>query len=119
MEVSDPTMIYCDNLNNIQLMKNPILHALTKHIEVHYHFVCEHVLFGEVKLQYVPIDRQIVDIFTKRLGVDNLRQFLGALGLRHLDVLNLRGRDVTNDHGRGREVPKDCKAESDDEFDFG
>ena len=86
---------------------------------MHYHFVCERVLSSEVELQYVLTDRQTTDIFTKPLGLDKLQKFLGALGLRHLDVLNLRGRDVTNDHGRGREVPKDCKAESDDEFDFG
>ena len=38
--------------------------------------------------------------------------------MRHLNVPNLRGRDVPNDHTRGREVLKDCEAESDDEFDF-
>ena len=47
MEVSDPTTIYCDNLNSIQLAKNPVFHARTKHIEVHYHFVCERVLSSE------------------------------------------------------------------------
>ena len=45
--------IYCDNLNNIQLAKNPVFHARTKNIEVHYHFVHERVVFGEVELQYV------------------------------------------------------------------
>ena len=34
-EVSDTTMIYCDNLNSIQFAENPIFHARTKHIEVH------------------------------------------------------------------------------------
>ena len=39
MKVFDPTTIYYDNLRNIQLAKNPIFHARTKHIEVHYHFL--------------------------------------------------------------------------------
>ena len=90
-EVSDPTTIYCDHLRSIQLAKNPVFHAWTKHIEVHYHFVRERVLSGEVVLQYIPTDRQTADIFTKPLGLDKLRQFSGALGLRHLDVPNLRG----------------------------
>ena len=89
-EVSDPTTIYCDNLNNIQLAK-------TKHIEVHYHFVRECVLFGEVELQYVSTDRQTTDIFTKPLGLEKLRQFSGALGLRHLNVPNMRGGTVPKD----------------------
>jgi hypothetical protein len=80
-EVSDPTMIYCDNLNSIQLAKNLVFHARTKHVEVHYHFVRERVLFGEVELTHVPTSRQIADIFTKPLGLDKLRQFSGALGL--------------------------------------
>ena len=99
----DLTTIYYDNLNNIQLAKNPIFHAQTKHIEVHYHFVRECVLSGEVELTYVPTDRQNADIFTKPLGLDKLWQFSGALGLRHLDVPNLRGREVPQDHRREQE----------------
>ena len=79
-KVSDTTTIYCDNLSNIQLAKNPVFHARTKDIEVHYHFVRERVLSGEVELLYVPTDRQTADIFTKPLGLDKLRQFSGALG---------------------------------------
>jgi hypothetical protein len=59
---------------------------------VHYHFVRERVLSREMELKHVPTDRQVADIFTKPLGLDKLRQFSGALGLRHLDVPNLRGR---------------------------
>jgi hypothetical protein len=59
---------------------------------VHYHFVRERVLSSEVELQHVPMDRQIADIFTKPLGLDKLRKFSSVLGLRHLDVPNLRGR---------------------------
>jgi hypothetical protein len=94
-EVFDPMVIYSDNLSSIQLAKNPVFHAQTKHIEVHYHFVWERVLSGEVDLQYVPTDRQTADIFTKPLAMDKLQQFSGVLGLRHLDVPNLRGRKET------------------------
>ena len=68
------------------------LHALRVTVEVHYHFVRECVLSGEVELAYVPTGRQIADIFTKPLGLDKLRHFLGELGLHHLDTPNLRGR---------------------------
>jgi hypothetical protein len=36
--VDAPIVIYCDNISNILLANNPIYHARTKHIEVHYHF---------------------------------------------------------------------------------
>ena len=73
-------------------MRNLVFHARTKHIEVHYHFVHEQVLSGEVELVHVSTNRQISDIFTKPLGLDKLQHFLGKLGLRHLDTPNLRGR---------------------------
>ena len=75
-QVSDPTTIYYDNRSSIQLAKNPVFHAQTKHIEVHYHFVRERVLSSEVKLQYVPTDRQTADIFTKPLGMDKFDERL-------------------------------------------
>jgi hypothetical protein len=79
---------------------------------VHYHFVREGVLSGEVELQYVPTDRQTANIFTKPLGLDKLRQFSGALGLRHLDVPNLRGRhDQEGSKARKEQEPEACAVE--------
>ena len=70
MEVSSPTTIYCDNLRSVKLARNLVFHTRTKHIEVHYHLVRESILSGEVEPVYVPIGRQIADIFTKPLDLD-------------------------------------------------
>ena len=86
---------------------------------MHYHFVLKHVLSGEVELIYTPTDWQNVDIFTKPLGLDKLQQFSGALGLQHLDMPNLRGREVSRDRKREQERSiRDCDAKSNDDFDF-
>jgi hypothetical protein len=37
-------VIYCDNISSVLLANNPVYHARTKHIEVHYHFIREKVL---------------------------------------------------------------------------
>ncbi len=34
-------VIYCDDISSILLANNPVDHARTKHIEVHYHFIRE------------------------------------------------------------------------------
>ena len=39
----DAVVIYCDKISNIMLANNPVYHARTKHIEVHYHFVREKI----------------------------------------------------------------------------
>ena len=75
IQVRVSIVIYCDNLSSIQLARNPVFHARTKHIEVHYHFVQERVLDGNIDLTYVRIDEQVTDIFTKALGVEKLRRF--------------------------------------------
>ena len=87
---------------------------------MHYHFVRERVLSGEVELQYVPMDRQTADIFTKSLGLDKLRQFSGTLGWHHLDMPNLRGRRVSEDQATEQERSRrNHDTELDDKFDFG
>ncbi len=37
-------------------------------MEVHYHFIKEKMLIGEIKLNHIPIGDQVVNIFTKPLG---------------------------------------------------
>ena len=105
MEVSDPIKIYCDNLNSIQLAKNPVFHAWTKHIEARYHFTYECVHSDKAELVYVPTVSHIADIFTKPLGLDKLRNFPSMFGLQHLDMPNLRGRSASKkDEKEGDDV---------------
>ncbi len=83
-------VIYCDNISSILLANNPVYHARTKHIEVHYHFIREKVLAKEIDLIHVSIEDQVADIFTKALGTDKLRKFRKMLGVLEVD-LSLRG----------------------------
>ncbi len=84
-----PIVIY-DNISNILLANNPVYHAKTKHIEVHYHFIKEKVLTSEINLIHVNIEDQVVDIFTKPLGTDKLKRFRKMFGVLEVD-LSLRG----------------------------
>ena len=61
-----------------------------KHIEVHYHFIRERVLDGDIDLTYVRTDEQVADIFTKALGAEKLRRFRAMLGVQEM-ALSLRG----------------------------
>ena len=65
---SEPTILYCDNQSSVKLAKNPVFHARTKHIEIHYHHVREKVTSMIVDLQHVATSDQLADIFTKALG---------------------------------------------------
>ncbi len=88
--VDAPVVIYCDNISSILLANNPVYHARTKHIEVHYHFIREKVLAKEIDLIHVSTEDQVADIFTKALSTDKLKKFRKMLGVLEVD-LSLRG----------------------------
>ena len=104
--IDAPIPVFCDNLSSIQLAKNPVFHARTKHIEVHYHYIRERIAAGDIDLLHVGTHDQVADIFTKAMGLDKLRTFSVALGLQNLDAPSLRGSmvNIRNDTGdRDRE----------------
>ena len=63
-----PVKIYCDNQGAIALVKNPVKHGRSKHIDIRYHFTREHVEKGTIELEYVPSNFNLADPFTKPLG---------------------------------------------------
>ncbi|MCO5613079.1 hypothetical protein L7F22_067353 [Adiantum nelumboides] len=90
LQVDREVVIYCDNLGSIQFSRNSVFHARTKHIEVHYHFVRDQVLAGDINLFYVNTEAQAADNFTKVLGAEKLRRFRLMLGVLQL-ASSLRG----------------------------
>ena len=72
VQVDEQVVIHCDNLSSIQLARNLVFHAWTKHIEVHYHYVREQLLAGDIDLVYISTEEHMVDIFTKALRTEKL-----------------------------------------------
>ncbi len=83
-------VIYCDNISSILLANNPVYHARTKHIEMHYHFIRDKVLAKEIDFIHVSTKNQVANIFTKALSTNKLRKFRKMLGVLKVD-LSLRG----------------------------
>ena len=63
----DTMCVFCDNTSTINLSKNPIQHLKSKHIEIRYHFIRDLVEEKIVCLEFINIDNQKADIFTKPL----------------------------------------------------
>ncbi|KAJ9552400.1 hypothetical protein OSB04_016445 [Centaurea solstitialis] len=57
--------IYCDSKSAIQITANPVRHSRTKHIDIRYHFIKDHVEKGNVELYFVESDYQLADLFIK------------------------------------------------------
>ncbi|GJT25224.1 integrase, catalytic region, zinc finger, CCHC-type containing protein [Tanacetum coccineum] len=60
--------MYCDNKSAIALCCNNVQHSRSKHIDIRFHFIKEHVENGVIELYFVNTEYQLADIFTKALG---------------------------------------------------
>ena len=73
--------IYCDSSSAISISHNPIQHSMTKHIDIRYHFIKDHVLNGNIELIFVNSPDEIADVFTKALDESSFTRFLQMLGM--------------------------------------
>ena len=75
--------LLCDNESAINIAENPKDHTRTKHIDIRYHFLRDHVEKGEIHV--VGTDIQLADIFTKPLDEARFCRLRRELGILDLD----------------------------------
>ncbi|GJX01316.1 hypothetical protein Tco_0185229 [Tanacetum coccineum] len=76
----DKVPIFCDTTNVIAISNNPVLHSRTKHIDIMYHFIRDHILKGDIELLFVPTDLHLANIFTKLLAEPSFTRLVAKLG---------------------------------------
>ena len=77
----DHIPIKCDNTSAINLTKNLIQHSHTKHTEIRYHLIRDHVQNGDIELDIVSTKKQLTDIFTKPLSEDRFCMIRREVGM--------------------------------------
>jgi transposase InsO family protein len=73
--------LLCDSTSAISVAKNPVLHSKTKHIDVRYHFLRDHVEKGDIELKHVDTSLQLADILTKPLDQATFARLRGEFGV--------------------------------------
>nr|GFA85358.1 copia protein [Tanacetum cinerariifolium] len=56
--------------------------SLSKHIDIRYHFIKEHVENGVIEFYFVNTEYQLADIFTKALDRERIEFLINKLGMR-------------------------------------
>ncbi|GJT22594.1 retrovirus-related pol polyprotein from transposon TNT 1-94 [Tanacetum coccineum] len=78
--IYEKVTIFCDNTSAIAISNNLVLHSRTKHIDIRYHFIRDHILKGDIELHFIPTQYQLADIFTKPLDEPNFKRLIVELG---------------------------------------
>ena len=80
-EITKPMILYCDNTGAINISKNHVMHAKTKHIAIKYHYVREVVEDKQFKMEYIKSKEKVADIIKKPLPKDAFEYLRGKLGV--------------------------------------
>jgi len=73
--------IKTDSLSALELAKNPVYHARTKHVDITYHFVRESLSNKTIDLQYENTKTILSDNLTKSTSLPKFKDFVARIGL--------------------------------------
>ncbi|GJR50447.1 hypothetical protein Tco_1400968 [Tanacetum coccineum] len=79
--------MYCDSKSAIAISCSPVQHSRTKHTDIRYHFIKEHVEKGMVELYFVGTEYQLAVLFTKVLPKERFEYLVQRIADVHQDEL--------------------------------
>ncbi|GJV94238.1 putative ribonuclease H-like domain-containing protein [Tanacetum coccineum] len=74
------TKIYIDNESTICIVKNPVFHSKTKHIEIRHHFIRDAYEKKLIQVLKIHTDDNVADLLTKAFNVNRKFVLLGKVG---------------------------------------
>ncbi|GJS78993.1 retrovirus-related pol polyprotein from transposon TNT 1-94 [Tanacetum coccineum] len=96
-------LMYCDSKSAIAISCNPVQHSKTKHIDIRYHFIKEHVEKGTVEIYFVGTEYQLADLFTKALPKERFEYLVHRIGTDNAKIARKRSKPDNHRHGNGIE----------------
>ncbi|GJR72293.1 hypothetical protein Tco_0084658 [Tanacetum coccineum] len=79
------TKIFIDNESTICIVKNPVFHSKTKHIEIRHHFIRDSYEKRLIQVIKIHTDHNVADLLTKAFDIDDwngLEMLRMKLGLK-------------------------------------
>ncbi|GJT80667.1 retrovirus-related pol polyprotein from transposon TNT 1-94 [Tanacetum coccineum] len=86
--------MYFDSKSAIAISCNPVQHSRTKHIDIRYHFIKEHIEKGTVELYFVGTEYQLADLFTKALPKERFEYLVRRIGMRCMTPTQLESLKI-------------------------
>ena len=73
--------VFCDNQSAIYLVRNPMFHERSKHIDVKLHFIREVISSGAVKFDKIATEENPTNVLTKSLPVAKFELCLNLVSI--------------------------------------
>ncbi|GJS54680.1 zinc finger, CCHC-type containing protein [Tanacetum coccineum] len=90
-KIVKPATLYVDNRSALELMKNPVFHGRSKHIDTRFHFIRECVEKGDIKVTFVRSEEQRADILTKAMARIKFKAMRALIGAGEITISGLGG----------------------------
>ena len=85
IENNEKFHLFTDSLSAIKLANNPEHYTKTKHIDIQYHFIREHVTNNTIQLSHISIKEQLADMLTKALRKPTFKNLVRQINLLPID----------------------------------
>lgn len=83
-DMSVPTILWSDSQGSISLAGNPEHHARTKHIDIQYHFIRQHLAERTISLHFIGTEDMAADGLTKALDRVKHEKGMRMLGMQRI-----------------------------------
>ncbi|GKB36818.1 putative ribonuclease H-like domain-containing protein [Tanacetum coccineum] len=102
------TKIHVDNESAICVIKNPVYHSKTKHIEIRHHFIRDSYEKRLIEMVKIHIDHNIADLLTKSFDVSRFNFLVASIGEANYVNMQSRmvGRTCNIKRGRDTKIPQ-------------
>jgi hypothetical protein len=77
----DVIKVHCNSHSAICLTKNDMYQFKTKHIDIKYHFICDIIAKGKIKVNKILTDENPTDMLTKPLSNIKFKHCLDLVGV--------------------------------------
>ncbi|GJX40434.1 putative ribonuclease H-like domain-containing protein [Tanacetum coccineum] len=78
------TKIHIDNESTICIVKNPVFHSKTKHIEIRHHFIRDSNEKKLIQMIKIHTDQNVADLLTKAFDVSRFQYLIASIGMLNL-----------------------------------
>ncbi|GJW50400.1 putative ribonuclease H-like domain-containing protein [Tanacetum coccineum] len=75
------TKIFIDNESTICIVKNPVFHSNTKHIEIRHHFIRDSYEKRLIQVIKIHTDHNVIDLLTKAFDVSRFQYLIASIGM--------------------------------------